>query len=266
MSQQILLTGAAGQIGSWLRQSLRQPDRHLRLLDVKTQTELDGHEAAQLIVASCTDLDAMVEACRGASAVLHLGGLSTIGYAWDQYLDVNINGTHCVLEAARRAGVPRVIYASSHHVVGFHPNTSGVTVPDYLFARPDSLYGVSKAASESLGSLYHDRYGLDVICLRIGSFRGRPTDQRARWNWLSPRDCTRLFEAAISVPNPGFRVVWGVSANSRGIMSLDEAASIGYIPRNDAEEYVDQINSDPHADHAEGRDLIGGPYTASTAE
>jgi uronate dehydrogenase len=266
LTPQILVTGAAGQIGSWLRQSLRQPDRHLRLLDIKTQTELEGDEAAQLIVASCTDLDAMVEACRGASAVLHLGGLSTIGYSWDQYLDVNINGTYCVLEAARRAGLTRVIYASSHHVVGFHPNTSGVSVPDYLFARPDSLYGASKAAGESLGSLYHDRYGLDVICLRIGSYRTRPSDQRTRWNWLSPGDCTRLFEAALAVPNPGFRVVWGVSANSRGIMSLDEANNIGYVPQDDAEAYVDLINSDPHADDAEGRDFIGGPFTAPSAE
>ncbi len=266
MTQQILITGAAGTIGSWLRFSLRQPDRHLRLLDVKNQNELETAEAARLIVASCTDPDAMLEACQGVDVVLHLGGLSTGGFAWDQYLDVNINGTYCVLDAARRAGVARVVYASSHHAVGFHPSNSGVTVPDYLFARPDSLYGVSKAAGESLCSLFHDRHGLDVVCLRIGSYRVRPIDQRSLFNWLSPGDCTRLFEAAIATPAPGFRVVWGVSANTRRIMSLEEAHDIGYLPIDDAEDYAEQINANPHSHHAQGGDFIGGPFTDVTFE
>jgi NAD(P)-dependent dehydrogenase (short-subunit alcohol dehydrogenase family) len=266
MTQQILITGAGGTIGSWLRYSLRQPDRHLRLLDIKAQTELGDGEAAQLIEASCTDPDAMLDACRGVDVVLHLGGLSTGGFNWEQYADVNINGTYCVLDAARRAGVPRVVFASSNHAVGFHPTNTGFTVPDYLFPRPDSLYGVSKAAGESLSSLFHDRYGLDVVCLRIGSYRTRPTDQRSLSNWLSPGDCTRLFEAAIATPAPGFRVVWGVSANTRAIMSFDEAHNIGYFPTDNAEDYAEQINADPHSSHAQGGPFIGGPFTDVTFE
>jgi uronate dehydrogenase len=266
MTQEILITGAAGEIGSWLRRSLRQPDRHLRLLDITTQNALEPNESARLITSSITDHDAMSEACEGVDAVLHLGGLSTVGYSWDEYLDVNVNGTHCVLEAARRWGVSRVIYASSHHAVGFHPNTPGRSVPDYLFSRPDSLYGFSKAASESLCSLYHDRYGIDVICIRIGSFRTRPTDLRALWNWLSPGDCTRLFEAALSTANPGFRLVWGVSANQRGIMSLDEARAIGYVPLDDAEEFINDIGVGVQAGNVQGADLIGGPFTLPTVE
>jgi uronate dehydrogenase len=266
MTQQILITGAAGIIGVSLRDSLRQPDRHLRLLDIKPQIELGTGEAAQLIEASCTDPAAMFDACQGVDVVLHLGGLSTGGFNWEQYVDVNINGTYRVLDAARRAGVPRVVYASSHHAVGFHPSDTGVTVPDYLFPRPDSLYGVSKAAGESLCSLFHDRHGLDVVCLRIGSYRTRPTDQRALFNWLSPGDCTRLFEAAIATPVPGFRVVWGVSANARAIMSLDEAHAIGYVPIDNAEDYAEQINADTHSLHAQGGHFIGGPFTDVTFE
>jgi NAD(P)-dependent dehydrogenase (short-subunit alcohol dehydrogenase family) len=236
------------------------------LLDITTQNALEPNESARLITSSITDHDAMSEACEGVDAVLHLGGLSTVGYSWDEYLDVNVNGTHCVLEAARRWGVSRVIYASSHHAVGFHPNTPGRFVPDYLFSRPDSLYGFSKAASESLCSLYHDRYGIDVICIRIGSFRTRPTDLRALWNWLSPGDCTRLFEAALSTANPGFRLVWGVSANQRGIMSLDEARAIGYVPLDDAEEFINDIGVGVQAGNVQGADLIGGPFTLPTVE
>jgi hypothetical protein len=112
-------------------------------------------------------------------------------------------------------------------------------------------------ASESLLSLYHDRYGLDVVCLRIGSFRERPFDRRSLWSWLSPGDCTRLVEAALTAPHPGFRVVWGVSANSRAAVSLEEGRAIGYEPLDNAEDYADEILDDQMQ-----WDDVGGPYTA----
>lgn len=264
--QEILVTGANGQIGTWLRQSLRQPNRVLRLLDVGHQPALEPDELGELITASVTDLDAMVRACQGVSAVVHLGGLSTGGFSWAQYLDVNVNGTYCVLEAARRAGVPRVVYASSHHAVGFYAAPSDEKAPDYLFPRPDTLYGASKAAGESLCSLYHDRHGIDVVCLRIGSYRPKPGDARALWNWLSPGDCTRLFEAAIACPEPGYRVVWGVSANSRRKMSLEEANAIGYFPQDDAEDFANEIPVEAKIGRRDSRELLGGPYTESTFE
>src|SRR5665213_1022272 len=163
---------------------------------------------------------------------------------------------------ARAAGVPRVIYASSNHAVGFQPIDHGSLVPDYLFPRPDSLYGVSKVASESLGSLYHDRYGLDVLCLRIGSYRERPSNIRELWSWLSPGDCVRLVEAAMTTARPGFRVVWGVSANRRAVVTLAEARAIGYFPLDDAEVFADEImaNSDDG-----GRDeppRLGGSFAS----
>jgi NAD(P)-dependent dehydrogenase (short-subunit alcohol dehydrogenase family) len=262
VTQQILITGAAGQIGSWLRRSLRQPDRHLRLLDIAVQGTAEADEDVELIVASCTDEVAMLKACEGVDVVLHLGGLSTGGYAWEEYLDVNVNGTFNVFEAARRCGVPRVVFASSNHAVGFLPADGETNVSDYAFPRPDSLYGVSKVAGESLGSLYHDRHGLDVLCLRIGSFRPRPTDQRSLWNWLSPGDCTRLFEAAIAAPQPGYRVVWGVSANSKRITSLDEGRAIGYVPTDNAQDYAAEIVESPTTFTPDGGVFIGGPFTA----
>jgi nucleoside-diphosphate-sugar epimerase len=266
MTQRILLTGAAGQIGSWLRQSLRQPQRHLVLLDIAPQNDVEVDEAADLIVASCTDARAMCEACQGIDVVLHLGGLSTGGFTWEQYLDVNVNGTFNVFEAARRAGVPRVVFASSNHAVGFHPANDAASLPGDASPRPDSYYGVSKVAGESLGSLFHDRYGLDVLCLRIGSFRTRPSDERALWSWLSPNDCTRLFEAAIATPAPGYRVVWGVSANARGIVSLDEAHAIGYFPMDNAQDYAADVENATASTTSAGTDFIGGPFTAKDFE
>lgn len=254
----VVITGAAGTIGSMLRHALARPGRFLRLLDVSVQEPLAIGEDAEVIIGSFLDATVMADALRDASVVVHLGGLSTRGFEWEQYLDVNINGTYVVLEAARLAGVERVIYASSNHAAGFCPVEPEPPAPDYLFPRPDSLYGVSKAASESLGSFYHDRYGLDVVCLRIGSYRERPSNDRELWSWLSPGDCARLFEAAMNVAHPGFRVVWGVSANQRAVVAMDEAHAIGFYPIDDAEVFVDEVTHDGNG----GSDtpLIGGPF------
>jgi NADP-dependent aldehyde dehydrogenase len=264
-SEVVLITGAAGTIGSMLRRSLARPGRHLRLLDVADQEPLAPDEDAELIVGSFTDAEVMANACRDASAILHFGGLSTKDFEWREFLDVNIHGTYVVLEAARTAGVSRVVYASSNHAVGFHPFDRESLLPDYVFPRPDTFYGVSKAASESLGSLYHDRHGLDVVCLRIGSYAERPTNYRQLWSWLSPGDCTRLVEAALSGSRPGFRIVWGVSANSRAAVTLDEGHRMGYYPVDDAELFADEIASSTDDFGRDDPPLIGGPYTLPTA-
>lgn len=233
----ILVTGAAGLVGSMLRPRLARPGRTLRLLDTAPITAGPGEEAVR---ASVTDLDAMTEACRNVTAVIHLGGIS--GEApWQQILEVNIDGTYAVFEAARRAGVGRVVFASSNHAVGFSPRAD-FPVPDYAFPAPDTYYGVAKVAGEALASLYHSRYGLDAICIRILTCAERPPTIRALSTWLSPDDAGRLFEACLSAPDPGFRVVFGVSANTRGgWVSLDEARALGYQPRDDAEAYAAEV-------------------------
>jgi nucleoside-diphosphate-sugar epimerase len=254
----IVVTGAAGLVGGMLRQRLAAPGRVLRLVDIAPLTAGPGEEVIQ---ASVTGLDALTAAFAGADAVIHLAGLS--GEApWDQIAEVNINGTYAVFEAARRAGVGRVIYASSNHAAGFTPR-SEFPVPDYAFPRPDTYYGVSKAAGEALASLYHDRYGLDAICLRILTCEHRPPDVRSLATWLSPDDCGRLFEACLTAPSPGFRVAFGVSANTRGgWVSLAEARALGYEPRDDAEAYAAEViaaggepdPADPVLAH------LGGPF------
>ena len=233
----IVITGAAGRIGAMLRARLAAPGRVLRLLDVVPLTAGPGEET---LAASVTDMAAMTAACGGADAVIHLGGIPREA-AWERVLDVNINGTYTVLEAARRAGVQRVIVASSNHAVGFAPLDAG-PVPDYTFPAPDTFYGVSKAAGEALGALYSRRHGMDVICVRILSCFDRPQNTRMLATWLSPDDAGRLFDACLTVPSPGYRVIFGVSANTRGgLVSLTEARALGYEPRDDAEKFAAEI-------------------------
>lgn len=256
----VLVTGGAGIIGTHLRATLATAGRRLRLMDVAPMAPVAPGEPVECVRASFLDAAALDEACRGVSAIIHLGALSTGGYALSDYLEVNVRGTHEVLEAARRAKVARVVFASSHHVLGRHEVPPEGELGEYLYPQPDSYYGVSKVAGEALCRLAHDRHGLDVLCLRIGSYRERPREHRTRWNWLSPGDCTRLFEAALDARRPGFRVVWGVSANAGRIMSLDEAAAIGYRPLDDASEHALEVLADAAPSALD--QFIGGPFAA----
>ena len=189
----IVITGAAGLVGSMLRPRLARPGRTLRVLDIAPLTAGPGEEAIQ---ASVTDIDAMTAACQGADAVIHLAGIPGEA-SWPRILELNINGSYVTFEAARRAGTPRVIFASSNHAVGFTPR-SAFPVPDYAFPAPDTYYGVSKASVEALAAMYHHRYGLDAICVRILSCFPRPANVRMLSTWLSPDDAGRLFEACLT--------------------------------------------------------------------
>jgi hypothetical protein len=230
----VLITGAAGRIGAMLRPRLASPGRRLRLLDVAALTAGPGEETVQ---ADVTDLAAMTEACSGVSAVIHLAGISTEA-PWEQIAAANIHGTYVAFEAARRAGVSRVIFASSNHAVGFTPRAA-FPAADYAFPAPDTYYGVSKVAGEAMASLYHHRYGMDTICVRILTCADRPPTVRALSTWLSPDDAGRLFETCLTVSQPGFRVIYGVSRNTRGgWVSLAEAESLGFRPRDDAEVFA----------------------------
>ena len=231
----ILLTGAAGRVGMMLRDRLPAPGRTLRLLDI---VPLEARAGEEVIQASVTDLDAITAACTGADTIIHLGGLS--GEApWERIAEVNIHGTYVIFEAARRAGVRRVVFASSNHAVGFSPAAS-FPVADYAFPAPDTYYGVSKVAGEALAALYHSRYGLDAICLRILTCAERPETIRSLSTWLSPDDAGRLFEASLTAT--GFVVAYGVSANTRGgWVSLAAARALGYEPRDDAEAYAPDV-------------------------
>ncbi len=260
----ILITGAAGGVGTLLRPRLARPGRTLRLIDLAELAPAAGEEALR---GSVTDLDAMLAACQGVDAVVHLGGQATEA-PWERILEVNIHGTYTVFEAARRAGVPRVVFASSNHAVGYH-TPADYPVPEDVTPLPDTYYGVSKVAGEGLGALYAHRYGMDVVCVRILTCYAEPPNLRALSTWLSPDDAGRLFEAALSAERPGYRTVYGVSANTRGgWVSLEAARALGYEPRDDAEVYADKLIAefgpidpqDPVFAH------LGGPFCSPSLD
>lgn len=248
----ILLTGAAGSIGRALVERLPGAGWTVRGFD---RVAVPGGGVAGVVgdITSAADLDA---ALAGVDAIVHLAGQPTEA-PWPVIRDANVEGAVQVFEAARRAGVRRIVYASSNHAVGFEPSAG--ELPADLPPRPDTLYGVSKVFGEALGRYYADRYGLQVACLRIGTFADQPPDLRSLSTWLSPADCARLVDACLRSEALDYAIVWGISANSRRTWSLDAGHRIGYFPIDDAERYAAVLpDARPYPSDA----YVGGGFTS----
>ncbi|GAA0903655.1 NAD(P)-dependent oxidoreductase [Streptomyces thermoalcalitolerans] len=233
----VLLTGAAGRIGTLMRDLLPDYGYALRLLDMRP---VEGEPDA--IVADLADRDALREAVRGVDAIIHLAGIS-LEASFEKILKANIEGTYHLYEAAREEGVRRIVFASSNHVVGHTPAPAPgePPVPVGTPRRPDTFYGLSKSFGEDLAQLYWDRHGLETVSVRIGSCFPEPTSVRMLSLWLSPADAARLFHAALTAENVGHTVVHGVSANTRLWLDLTSARALGYEPRDDSEQYAGKL-------------------------
>jgi uronate dehydrogenase len=252
----ILITGAAGQIGTTLREGLRGRYPVLRLSDIAPlDPARDGEEIAP---ADLTDLASVEDVMRDVDCVVHLGAIPGED-SWDKILPNNIVGTWNVFEAARRQGVRRVVYASSHHAVGFYRRDRDIDPT--VVPRPDGIYGVSKVFGEAVGRLFADKHGLSVACLRIGAFRDKPTDRRLLYVWLSPRDAVQLVGCCIDAPDYHFIVVYGVSDNARGRYRNTGLEFLGYRPQDRAEDYAADIERAPDTEDAISRQFHGGIYT-----
>ncbi len=233
--KKILITGAAGDVGGHLRRELA--GRYaLRLSDIRPVENLTAGE--EFIQGDCASLRDMLRVTKGVAAVVHLGGFSVEG-PWEVILRANIVGTYNAFEAARRNGVRRIVFASSNHAVGFYRRDE--TIDTRVYPKPDSRYGVSKAFGEALGSLYADKYGMEVVCLRIGNVNSRPMDKRRLSIWLSPRDLAQLVSIAVDRPGIRFETVYGISGNKRRWYDNSNAERLGYRPQDDSEPYAGEV-------------------------
>ena len=234
----VLITGAAGAIGSTLRLGLRERYRHLRLIDVKPIADLAKNE--EPIEGDVADASLLESAMKGVAGLVHLAG-SARPENLDSLLHVNTIGLIRVFDAARASGVRRIVFASSNHTFGMYPITERVT-PAHP-PRPDSLYGAFKVLGETLLRYYHDKHGISSVSVRIGTFRPEPIDQRSLATWLSPADMVQLADKGLTHPNPGCLVVNGYSANTR-IKTYDPNWDfLGYRPTDDAERHREMLKA-----------------------
>ncbi len=248
----ILITGAAGDVGTHLRRELAGK-YHIRASDLR---DLKEKFKGQMFMRA--DLSKFADALRitkGVDAIVHLGGYSVEG-PWEGILSANIVGCYNVFEAARRNGVKRILFPTSNHATGFYRRDQ--TIDHQVYPKPDSRYGVSKVFGEALGSLYADKYGMQVFCMRIGNVNPVPIDKRRLSIWFSPRDLAQLVSIGIEHPEVRFEIVYGVSGNKRSWYDNANAYRLGYQPQDDAETYAKEIlarekpGGDPVAEQHQG--------------
>jgi len=235
-TDRVLITGAAGAIGTASRTGLRGDWRRLRLTDNRPIADPTPNE--ECVVADIADRAAIERMMQGVAAVVHLAGVGG-DYTLEDLFRVNARGMFDVFEAARLAGVQRIVFASSNHAFGCYPITERVSPA--LPPRPDSLYGTFKAWGETMLRCYYDRHGISSVSLRIGTYRPSPIDQRSLATWLSPADVAQLVDLSLRHPNPGCLVVNGYSNNTRIKTHDPNWAFLGYHPRDNAEDYVPML-------------------------
>ena len=246
----ILITGAAGDVGTHLRRELAGKYR-IRASDLRPIDKVAQETTMRADVSRLADA---LRITKGVHAVVHLAGYSVEG-PWEGILSANIVGCYNVFEAARRNGVKRILFPTSNHATGFYRRDQ--TIDHRVYPKPDSRYGVSKVFGEALGSLYADKYGMEVFCMRIGNVNPAPIDKRRLSLWFSPRDLAQLVSIGIEHPDIRFEIVYGISGNKRAWYDNSNAYRLGYRPQDDSEIHATQVLArekpgDPVAERYQG--------------
>ncbi len=259
--KRLLLTGAAGALGRVLRPAMRGHASVLRVSDIQPMEASGSDEVVVCDLADKAGTDALVAGC---DAIVHLGGIS-VERPFEEIIESNIRGSFHLYEGARRHGVKRVVFASSNHVVGFHPQDEHLETD--CERRPDGYYGISKAFGEDLSRFYFDRYGIETVCLRIGSAYAAPKDQRMLSTWLSFADLEALVARSLLAPDVGHLIAYGVSANPSVWWSNAKAAArLGFEPRDTSAAFKDSgalpaaLPGSPEARFQGGSFVTRGPY------
>ena len=255
--KKIVLTGAMGRLGSYLREPLTKLAEEVVSSDILVGPA-SLYSGESYVKADLTNLDEMVALLEGADMVVHFGAIGDEA-EWDAILQSNIVGAYNVWEAAHRNGVKRVVYASSVHAVGMHKSTDviGLDAPH----KPDTYYGLAKCFCEDLASLFWDKRGIESVCMRIFS-AASVTNSRSLGTWLSYDDLIHLVEQSITTPVVEFTKVWGISNNDRMVVDNSGAAHLGYKPKDNAEVYAKEILAKtPPIDNKDlAHACIGGPF------
>ncbi len=255
----LVLTGAAGRLGSYLREPLANFADELVSTDIVDDIG-KLYDGESYVKADLASLDDMLAVLKGADMVVHMGAYADEG-PFEKLLGPNFVGAYNVWESAYQNGLKRVIYGSSIHAVGMYPKNEFIGVD--ARHRPDTFYGLAKCFAEDLGSLYWDKRGLESVHMRILSC-AQVTGARALGSWLSYDDLIQLVQRCIETPVTGFSVIYGVSDNDRVPVDNSKASFIGYRPKDNAEQFAEEIlANDPPMDPQNPEHMChGGPFAS----
>lgn len=244
--KRILLTGAAGTLGSAMRKALVSWVDELVLSDIVPITELNKGES--FVKCDLGDLASVVALVKGCDGIIHLGGVSVEG-SFENIMNGNLKGGYHIYEAARQQSVKRIVFASSNHLTGFHSREERLDNKSPM--RPDSLYGVSKGFGELVAQYYFDKFGIESALIRIGSCLPKPVNRRMLATWLSERDLANLIKRVFVVNRLGCTMIYGASNNPWSWWDNSHANFIGWQPQDSSAEFEEEVlRNDPllHSD------------------
>ena len=230
MLKRLLITGAAGGLGTEMRHRLSHVAETLRLSDISEIGEANENE--EIVLCDLADEAAVADLVEGCDGILHLGGIS-LESPFEDIMESNIKGVYNLYEAARKHGMPRIIFASSNHTVGFHPQNKKLNAESPI--RPDCLYGVSKVFGEGMANMYHDKFGQETAIVRIGSCFAEPTNHRMLSTWMSYNDFGSLIARVFSVQILGCPIIYGVSDNDQTFWDNEMVSYLGWKPKDNSE-------------------------------
>ncbi len=235
----VLVTGAAGNIGSYFAEHAR--DRYkLILLEREGEDVSHIEKFGKVLFGDIRDLNFLQRACCDVDTIVHLAADPSPSADWETLKEINIGGTYNTMVAAKANGVRRVIYASSIHAVSGYPADYQVHTEEPV--NPGDLYGVSKCFGEALGRYMAEQEGLSVICLRIGAFQPRKSALKASGigmldAWVSQRDLHQLIVRCIDDTRLKFAIFHGLSNNRFKRLDISDARKlVGYDPQDDLTE------------------------------
>lgn len=256
MMPKILITGAAGRVGTAIRPFLRG-NFSLRLFDRSAVP--DPTEGEEVIVGDLTSPTDVRKAVEGTVGIVHLACVHGLEIGFEQTLDTNYRAMLYLLEATKGSGITRFVYTSSHHVVGHH--RQDLFAGDNALQAPDGFYGLSKAFGESACALYAHRYRIATLVIRVGNADPTVSNERQLRLWVSARDLAQLITLGLTSKLITYDIVYGVSACPQPLFANTRATALGYVPQDDAHDNLasgflpyDRMPA------LEGREYVGGPY------
>ena len=261
LPSKILLTGAAGIVGTVLRPILTERYEHLILSDIAAIS--DCHQNEDFCEGDITDLEYVRSLMPKVDGVIHLAGMVGAHYTFEDVLGPNVIGTHHIFQAAHESGVKRVIYASSHHAVGFIQR--GQPIDHTTAHRPDTEYGLSKAFGESAAAYFADNFGLNILSIRIGYVGPDIPNERRLHTWISGRDLAQLIDIGFTTPNLGHEIVYGVSRAPIPFFDNRNAERLGYTPLDCSHDAISDpsvLEQSPNLNSIE-EGVVGGGFAAA---
>jgi len=257
--KKILLTGAAGRVGSLLAPLLRARFA-LRCCDV---VSLAGESDDEILHGDLANPEFARQAVAGTEGVVHLAGLVASRVSFEDTLDANYRAVLAVLEACRKEKVQRFVFASSHHIVGLYP--SDRTYDEFAIPAPDGFYGLSKAFGEAACALYAERFGISTLVIRIGNADPEVVDARRERLWISGRDLANLVDIGLTTENLRYEVVYGVSQCPNAFFKNDVAARLGYRPQDHAgDHHASTFRTSSELGPDDGAGKVGGRFAVDS--